>query len=113
MSEYGYTTADLAAEFGIAPKTLRKKARALGIGIDLEGRAGFRYSEEDRRRLIESMERHEWRFHRAVADWLKSVAVDVDKRDNPQRVGGRFEALRIPDEHAALTVARAYLGESA
>jgi len=55
VSEYGYTTADLAAEFGIAPKTLRKKARALGIGIDLEGRAGFRYSDEDRRRLIESM----------------------------------------------------------
>lgn len=49
----------------------------------------------------------------AVADWLASVARDVDKRDNPQRVGGRFEALRIPDENAALLVARAYLGESA
>lgn len=55
MSEYPYTTADLAAEFGVATKTLRKKAKALGIGIDLEGRAGFRYSDEDRRRLIESL----------------------------------------------------------
>lgn len=45
----------------------------------------------------------------AVADWLQSVSVDVDKRDNPERVGGRYEALRIPDERAALAVARAYL----
>ena len=55
MTEYRYTTDALAAEFGIARKTLRKKARALGIGIDLEGRAGFRYSEADRQRLIDSM----------------------------------------------------------
>lgn len=55
MSEYPYTTADLAAEFGIHKNTLRKKAGRLGIGIDLEGRAGFRYSEADRQRLIESL----------------------------------------------------------
>lgn len=55
MTTYPYTTADLAAEFGIAPKTLRKKADRLKLGIDLEGRAGFRYSEADRLALIESM----------------------------------------------------------
>lgn len=55
MTEYRYTTADLAAEFGITNKTLRKRAHALGLGIDLEGRAGFRYSETDRQRLIESL----------------------------------------------------------
>lgn len=55
MTEYRYTTADLAAEFGITTKTLRKKAHRLGLGIDLEGRAGFRYSEADRQRLIESL----------------------------------------------------------
>lgn len=55
MTEYRFTTSDLAAEFGIAPKTIRKKARALGLGIDLEGRAGFRYSDADRAKLIESM----------------------------------------------------------
>lgn len=55
MTEYRYTTADLAAEFGITNKTLRKRAHALGLGIDLEGRAGFRYSEADRQRLIESL----------------------------------------------------------
>jgi biotin operon repressor len=54
MSEW-HTTASLAAELGISSKTLRKKARALNIGIDLEGRAGFRYSDADRQRLIESL----------------------------------------------------------
>lgn len=52
---YTYTTADLAAELGVNKKTLRRKAAALGLGIDLEGRAGFRYSESDRTRLYESM----------------------------------------------------------
>jgi len=55
VSEYRYTTADLAAEFGIAVKTVRKKAADLGIGIGLGGRAGYRYSDADRRRLIDSM----------------------------------------------------------
>lgn len=55
MNEYRHTTADLAAEFGMAPKTVRKKASKLGLGIDLEGRAGFRYSDADRAKLIESM----------------------------------------------------------
>lgn len=54
-TEYCFTTADLAAEFGVTTKTLRKKATRLGLGIDLEGRAGFRYSEADRQRLIESL----------------------------------------------------------
>lgn len=54
-SEYPFTTADLAAEFCIAPKTVRRKAAELRIGIDLGGRAGFRYSAADRRVLIESM----------------------------------------------------------
>ena len=50
-----YTTADLCHEFGIRRQSLRKRATALGIGINLEGRAGFRYSEDDRQRLINSM----------------------------------------------------------
>lgn len=55
MTNYDYTTATLAAEFDIDRKTLRKKARALGLGIDFGGRAGFRYSDEDRRKLIDSL----------------------------------------------------------
>ena len=53
------------------------------------------------------------KFHRAVADWLDSVALSVDKRDNPEHVGGQHKGLRIPDEFAALNVARAYLGGAA
>lgn len=55
MPEYPYTTEELAAELGIHPKTLRRKARPLGLGINVAGRAGYRYSDNDRSRLIESM----------------------------------------------------------
>jgi hypothetical protein len=55
VSEYRYATVDLAERLDIAPKTVRKKAAKLGLGIDLGGRAGFRYSEDDYRRLVESM----------------------------------------------------------
>ena len=54
-TEYKYRTNDLAAEFGISPKTVRKKGRALGIGINFTGTAGFRYSEADRQKFIESL----------------------------------------------------------
>lgn len=50
-----YTTADLAAELGVVPKTIRKKARKLGIGLEVGGRGGWRYTEADRAKLIESM----------------------------------------------------------
>lgn len=52
---YDHTTESLAAEFQVDRKTLRRKARALGIGIDFGGRAGFRYNDEDRRKLIDSL----------------------------------------------------------
>lgn len=55
MIEYPYKTEDLALELACSPKTIRRKAAVLGIGIDLGGRAGFRYSNEDRRRLIDSL----------------------------------------------------------
>jgi len=55
VTTYEHTTNSLAAEFGVDRKTLRKKARVLGIGIDFGGRAGFRYSDEDRRKLIDSL----------------------------------------------------------
>ena len=54
-SEYPYTTADLAAEFDLEPKTIRRKAAELRIGINRGGRAGFLYSEADRQKFIESM----------------------------------------------------------
>ena len=54
-TEYPHSTATLAAELGLTRPTIRAKAAKLGIGIDLDGRAGFRYSEADRQKLIDSM----------------------------------------------------------
>ena len=53
MTRY-YTTAELAAEFRVNPKTIRAWAADLGIGIDRQGSAGYLYSEADRLRLVES-----------------------------------------------------------
>ena len=56
MSDFPYSTAELAASVGLASsKTVLRHAKRLGLGIDLGGRAGKRYSEADRQRLIESM----------------------------------------------------------
>jgi hypothetical protein len=53
--EYHWTTQSLATDLGINDKTLLRKVRPLAIGIDT-GR-GFRFSDADRSRLIESMRR--------------------------------------------------------
>jgi hypothetical protein len=37
----------LAAIFGCSPRKIRETATALGIGLALGGRAGYRYSEAD------------------------------------------------------------------
>lgn len=55
MTEFCYSTADLAAKVGLSRKTVRARARALGLGIDRQGRAGFAYSEGDLQRLVASM----------------------------------------------------------
>lgn len=54
MTEYPHTTDDLAAEFRVVPKTVLRWTRDLGIGINLGGRAGYRYSDADRARIVES-----------------------------------------------------------
>lgn len=54
MNKYPYTTTDLAAELGVTPKTIRQWAAPLGLGINLDGRVGYRYSDADRQRLIDS-----------------------------------------------------------
>lgn len=55
MTEFLYSTAELAAKVGLSRKTTRARAKALGLGIDRQGRAGFAYSEADLQRLIASM----------------------------------------------------------
>lgn len=54
MNEYDLTTADLAASLGVTRKTVRQWAKPLGLGINLDGRVGYRYSEADRAKLIAS-----------------------------------------------------------
>lgn len=55
MTDFPYSTADLAAKVGLGRKTTRARAKALGLGIDRQGRAGFAYSEADLQKLIASM----------------------------------------------------------
>lgn len=54
-SEYPHTTETLALELGVHKKTIRRRAAALKIGIDIGGRHGYRYSEADRRALLDSL----------------------------------------------------------
>jgi Mn-dependent DtxR family transcriptional regulator len=54
-NDYPHTTADLAARLNISRKTVLKRVKALGIGLDFEGRAGLRFSEADYQALVDSM----------------------------------------------------------
>lgn len=56
MTSHPYSSRDLADKVGLkSAKSARKRARLLGIGIDLEGSAGYRYSEADLAKFVESM----------------------------------------------------------
>lgn len=50
-----YTTAEVAEQLRISSRKVRKQAGALGLGINAEGRAGYRYSQADIDALWESM----------------------------------------------------------
>lgn len=49
------TTADLADRLRCNERTVRKAAAALGIGINLGGRAGYRYTEAEADQLWASL----------------------------------------------------------
>jgi hypothetical protein len=49
------TTADLAERLRCSERKIRKAAAALGIGADLGGRAGYRYTEAEADALWESL----------------------------------------------------------
>lgn len=55
MTDYPYTTADLASRLNISRKTVLKRVKSLGVGLDFEGRAGLRFSEADYQQLVDSM----------------------------------------------------------
>lgn len=50
-----FTTADVAEQLRISPRKVRKQAAILGLGIEVGGRAGYRYSQADIDALWESM----------------------------------------------------------
>lgn len=49
------TTADVADRLRCSPKKVRDTAKALRVGADLKGRAGYRFTEADVEALWESM----------------------------------------------------------
>lgn len=49
------TTREVAEHLKCSRRKVREMATALGVGFDLGGRAGFRFSEADVQRLKESM----------------------------------------------------------
>ena len=50
-----HTAADLATELRCTTRKVTKEATRLGIGINLGGRAGYRFTDEDKQRLLDSM----------------------------------------------------------
>lgn len=49
------TTADVAERLRCSTKTVRRRSAELGIGVNLAGQAGYRYTEADVDLLWESM----------------------------------------------------------
>lgn len=54
-TDYTHSTADVAARLRCHSRTVLRRARAIGVGIDLEGRAGMRFSEADIAKLVNSL----------------------------------------------------------
>lgn len=50
-----YTTAEVAERLRCSPRKVREVALTLGVGADLGGRAGYRFTEADIDALWESM----------------------------------------------------------
>lgn len=50
-----YTTAEVAEQLRISKRKVRKQAATLGLGINVGGTAGYRYSQTDIDALWESM----------------------------------------------------------
>lgn len=55
LADFPYTTADVAAKLGCSAKTVRDRAKAAGVGINLDGSAGMRFSDRDVDALVETL----------------------------------------------------------
>lgn len=54
-TEFRHTTADVAAKLGCSPSTVRNRAKDAGVGINLDGSAGMRFSDRDIEKLVASL----------------------------------------------------------
>lgn len=54
-TEFRYSTADVATRLGCSPSTVRNRARNAGVGINLDGSAGMRFSERDIEQLVTTL----------------------------------------------------------
>lgn len=50
-----YTAAEVADELRISPRKVREVAKEIGVGANVGGTAGYRYSEADKLAIWESM----------------------------------------------------------
>lgn len=50
-----FTTKDIATDLGCSVWKVRQVAQAIKVGMDLGGRAGFRYSAADRQAIFDSL----------------------------------------------------------
>lgn len=50
-----FTTAEVAEQLRISPRKVRKQSAELGLGIEVGGRAGYRYNQADVDALWDSM----------------------------------------------------------
>lgn len=55
MTDVELTTSQVAHRLGCSLYKVRTQAQRLGVGINLGGRAGFRFTEPEYQRLRESM----------------------------------------------------------
>lgn len=50
-----HTTAEVAARLRVGPRKIRKVAQELGVGLDMKGRAGWRYTEADVEAIMDAL----------------------------------------------------------
>lgn len=58
MTTADLTTADVAARLSCSPYKVRTLAQQVGVGINLGGRGGYRFTEAEYEQLRESMRVH-------------------------------------------------------
>ena len=53
--EFHLSTADVARRLGCSSRTVTNRAKPLGLGIEIGGKAGYRYSDRDVEQLVQAL----------------------------------------------------------